>query len=96
MNLDQHISEIAEGAGRKAFMESHDEAVLNAIAKYDTYNTCLTRQECADYLNVTYNTVGAHIQKGNIIVNAAGTIPKVQFLNGISFLNKKASLAGRS
>lgn len=89
MNLDQYITEIAESAGREAFAEMHNEAVLSAIAKYDTYNTCMTRQECSEYLKVSYNTVGAHIQKGNIVVNAAGTIPKIQFLNGISFLNKK-------
>lgn len=80
MNLDQHIQNLAATAANTEVNKSLDSIVLKAIVKFDSYNTCLTRQECAEYLGVSYNTVGAHISSGKIKMNAAGSIPKIQFI----------------
>ncbi len=94
MNLDQHIQDLGAEGGRLAFMELHNEAVLSAIAQYDAHNTCMTRQECAEYLNVSYQTVGNHIASGKIKVNSVGSIPKIQFLSNI--INKKEAVGAAS
>ena len=56
---------------------------LQALTIYDANNTCLTVDECAEFLNVHPKTVTNHIHAGKIQAQFIGRIwriPKMQFI----------------
>lgn len=61
-------------------------ATMEALRLHDANNTCMTVEECADYLNVHKNTVLNRIRAGDvkaILVGRTWRIPKIQFLEKI-------------
>lgn len=61
-------------------------ATMEALRLHDANNTCMTVEECADFLNVHKNTVLNRIREGDIKASLIGRtwrIPKIQFLKDI-------------
>tara|TARA_R100001377_G_scaffold79082_1_gene57128 strand:+ start:705 stop:1061 length:357 start_codon:yes stop_codon:yes gene_type:complete len=57
--------------------------ILEVIKEYDYHNTCMTVEQCAEYLSVCTKTVLQKIHSGEIKSYKSGTkysIPKIQYL----------------
>lgn len=62
------------------------EAQLKALTIFDANNTCLTVEECAEFLNVHRNTITNRINSGKIRAEFIGRIwriPKMQFVKDL-------------
>tara|TARA_R110001592_G_scaffold46768_2_gene148771 strand:+ start:129 stop:485 length:357 start_codon:yes stop_codon:yes gene_type:complete len=57
--------------------------ILEVIKEYDYHNTCMTVEQCAEYLSVCTKTILQKIHSGEIKSYKSGTkysIPKIQYL----------------
>ena len=62
------------------------ESQLKAMTIYDANNTCLTVDECAEFLRVHPKTITNRIRSGKIKARFIGRIwriPKIQFMDEI-------------
>lgn len=72
--------------------KEHLKITLQALRLHDANNTCMSVEECANFLNVHKNTVLHKIHSGEIKATFLGRIwriPKLQFLQKIIEENQK-------